>query len=59
MEKVDRPRFKWILSGLDFDDLTDWEEKFVESCELQLHFKEELSEKQSEILEKIYRGKGR
>jgi hypothetical protein len=60
-----KDRLKWIISGLDFESLTDWEERFVESVEK--HFEERvkrsghgyLTEGEENILEKIYREKGR
>jgi len=54
-----KDRLKWIISGLDFEDLTDWEQRFVESVEGQFQRKGDLTEKQEELLEKIYREKGR
>lgn len=50
-------RFRWILSGIDFEKLSEWEENFIESCEKQLKYKPELSEKQTEIIERIYQEK--
>ena len=54
MDLMEPQRFKWIVSGIDFNKLTKWEEDFIESCEKQLQFKRHLSMKQTEILEKIY-----
>ena len=36
------------------DELTAWEMNFIESCNGQFAFKETLSDRQCEILEKIY-----
>jgi hypothetical protein len=52
-------RLKWIISGLDFNLLTDWEANFAESCEIYFQNKGDLTERQEEILEKIYREKRR
>ena len=57
--KVQRERIKWIISGLDWDDLSDWEQGFIESIEEQSNDGKILSYKQIEILERIYRIKGR
>ena len=51
-------RVKWIVSGLDYEKLTPWEEQFVEDIERKSEFKE-LSIKQIEIIERIYREKSR
>ena len=57
-------RVKWILSGIDHGQLTGWEAGFVESVEKQSNQGKVLSDNrdgmsQMEILEKIYREKGR
>jgi len=52
---MDQPRFKHIIKLLDFDKLTDWEEKFVESCDRMMKSKGDISERMEEILERIYR----
>ena len=52
-------RLKWIISGLDWERLTDWEGRFVESAENYFNKHEDLTERQEEILERIYREKGR
>ncbi len=51
-------RLKWLISGIDFGSLTEWEEKFV--CSLESYFERngELTEKQEELIEGIYREKG-
>lgn len=38
----------------NIDRLTQWEEEFVESCKQQLGKSGKLSERQAEILERIY-----
>jgi len=52
-------RLKWIISGLDFDYLTDWEQQFVETVEIYFYRKGNLTERQEEILERIFREKSR
>lgn len=54
-----RDRLKWIISGLDFECLTDWEGKFVEDIEAFFGRHGDLTERQEEILERLYREKGR
>jgi hypothetical protein len=62
MEKrqfMEKNRLGWIITGLDFEKLTEWEEEFVESMER--HFKDHgaLTKKQEDILERIYRDNSR
>ncbi len=57
-------RVKWIVSGIDYNKLTGWEAGFVESVEKQSNQRKMLSDNkdgmsQMELLEKIYREKGR
>jgi hypothetical protein len=52
-------RLKWIISGLDFSELTEWEEGFVEDVEGYFQRKGDLTDRQEEILERIYKQKGR
>ncbi len=56
---INKGRFDWIVSGLSFDDgsLTPWEEEFIMSCDKQLQFRPELSDKQEAIMERIYKEK--
>lgn len=56
---MDGERLKWIIDGLDFPNLTEWEEKFVISIEEQFQKKGSLTGKQEEMIEKIYKEKGR
>ena len=69
---VQNERVKWIISGLNWDNLsefdkkfakkdtlTDWERKFIESVETQSNKGKILSNNQMEILEKLYKEKGR
>ena len=71
-QKLQKVRVKWIIQGLDWgefsefdkrfvkqDTLTDWEREFIESVEKQSDEGKLLSDRQMEILEKIYREKGR
>lgn len=65
--KYQNERIKWIISGLDWEKLTEWEEKFVESIEKQSNSGRVLSDdgnrddgnSQMEVLERIYQRKGR
>lgn len=61
MSKIWEPQPKdvlehWVDSILEgaLDKLTKWEEDFVRSCDEQLVYKDHLSERQEEILERIY-----
>lgn len=51
-------RTKWIISGLDYEKLNEWEERFVEDMECKSEFRT-LTVKQIEILERIYKEKSR
>jgi hypothetical protein len=55
--KWQNSRIKWIIKGLSFDNLTDWEQKFLESVEQQSDKGKWLSDRQMEIVERIYRDK--
>ncbi len=55
---------KWIVSGIDYSKLTEWESSFIESVEKQSNQGKILSDNkdgisQMEILEKLYKEKGR
>lgn len=54
---MDRARFNWIIKAIEWDKLTDWEEQYLQSCDSQLKKKNELSEKQIDIIERIFREK--
>lgn len=54
-----KDRLKWVISGLDFNLLSDWEETFAESCEIYFENKGDLTKRQEEILEQLYLEKGR
>jgi hypothetical protein len=54
-----KSRMEWIVHGLDYDRLTDWEMRFVEDVEDRFKRRGDLTEKQEEILERIYKEKGR
>ncbi len=58
-QRVQNKRVKWIISGLIYDDLTEWEQDYVESIENQSDQEKMLTEKQMEILERIYRKSGK
>lgn len=52
-------RLKWIISGLDRDEVTDQEWKFFESCEDMMKRKGCITEKMEKWAEDIYRRKYR
>ena len=52
-----KDRLRWIISGLDFNLLNDWEERFVEACEKRMKIKGDLTEPMEEILERLYKEK--
>jgi hypothetical protein len=52
-----KTRLNWIISGLDWDLLSPWEEKFVESIEKYFKKHDDLTDSQEEIIERIYREK--
>jgi len=58
-QKLQNERVRWIISGLTYDDLTDWEQDFIESVESQSDEGKVLTNRQMEILEKIYKEKGK
>lgn len=53
-EDMTRDRFVWIIKGLDFDNLNDWEIRFVSEMENRMKWKGDLTERQEEILERIF-----
>jgi hypothetical protein len=58
-QRTQNERVQWIVSGLNHDKLTDWEQKFVESVEKQSINGKTLTLKQIEILERICKEKSR
>jgi hypothetical protein len=54
-----KDRLSWIISGLDFNDLSEWEERFVESVEKYFKGHGDLTEDQENKLEEIFRDKSR
>lgn len=54
-----KDRLSWIIQGLDWEKLTEWEERFVEDIERYFRRKGDLTNKQEEIIERIYKEKGR
>jgi hypothetical protein len=52
-------RLKWLISGIDFNELNEWEERFI--CDLEPYFERNgnLTKRQEELIERIYREKGR
>ena len=57
VDKAVKERVKWIISGLDFDDLNEWEKKLVESIEACVDGGWNPTDKQMDKLEEIYREK--
>ena len=56
---MDKERMIWIFRWLDWDQLTDWEERFVTSVEEYFRKHGRLSEKQEHILEDLFRRKSK
>jgi hypothetical protein len=52
-------RLRWIISGLDRDELSDSQWRIVESCEEMMKKKGKITERMEEVLEDIYRQKSR
>lgn len=48
-----------IIEGLDWDKLTEWEEEFVQNCETRLGMVGDITPRQEEVLEDIFRKKAR
>lgn len=51
---MDAGRFKWIVGALDFDRLTDWETKFLESCDRRMKKAGDLTPDMENKLEEIF-----
>jgi len=58
-QKFQNERVKWIISGLNYDNLTEWEQGYVESIKGQSDEGKMLTEKQIGILERIFKQKSR
>jgi len=56
---MNKERFDWIISGLDWDELTESELKLIESFESYMKRKGYLTDAQEPIMEKIYREKSK
>jgi hypothetical protein len=56
---MDKERLGWIISGISWENLTDWEERFIEDMEAKFKRFGDLTEKQEEVLERIFREKAR
>jgi len=52
-------RVEWVIGGLDDDRLTVWEAGFIESVQKQSEDGKFLSDRQMEIIERIYKEKSR
>lgn len=62
---MNRARLKWVISGLDFEKLTNWEAGFAEQVEKRFDWREQRTSKgyvtdaEEEILERLYKQKGK
>ena len=56
---VNHERLEWIISGLTRYQLTEKEDQFVKSAEVDFSQKNTLTEKQEEKLESLYKEKSR
>lgn len=56
---MNKERLKWIISGIDFENLNDWEERFLERCEKMMDAKGFISNPMEEIVERLYKEKSR
>lgn len=56
---MDKARLDLIIHGLDWDKLNEWEEEFVQSCENRMGVVGDITPRQEEVLENIYRKKAR
>jgi len=62
---MNRERLKWVISGLDFERLNEWESNFCEQVELRYDLRQArtgrgyVTEGEEEVLERLYREKGR
>lgn len=54
---MDRKRFNWIVKALDADKLNDWELQFLGDLEIKVKKGLELTDRQEEILERIFEEK--
>lgn len=57
--EMERKRLNWVIDGLDWEKLTPWEERFIEDVELYFIKRGNITDKQEEILERIYKEKSR
>jgi len=56
---VDEQRFNWVIDGLDEDKLSEWEIEFVESVKERMEMDGDLTPRQEEKLEEIFRWKAK
>ena len=56
---MDQERFDRIISGLDFNDLTPWEERFLEDMGYKMERHGNINPWQENKVEEIYREKSR
>ncbi len=52
-QKQQNKRIKWVIKGIDYDKINEWEEEFLESIEEQSDKGNVLTSKQMGILERI------
>ena len=56
---MDKQRLAWIIEGLDWDKLNEWEEEFVQACENRMGIMGAVTPRQEEVLENLYRKKAK
>lgn len=56
---MNEARIKWIISGIEYDSLTEKEQKFIESAESYFERHGDLTEAQEDWLEDIFKEKSR
>jgi hypothetical protein len=56
---MDKKRLERIINGLDWDTLTKWEKGFVHSCEENFDKYGRLTDRQEEMLERLFREKSK
>lgn len=52
---ITKDRFEWVLSGIDRSVTNDWEDNFLDSIEEHFELAGDLTPKQADKLEEIYR----
>ncbi len=54
-----RSRLEWIISGIDYNQLSKWEDDFIDSAVTYFGRHGDLTEKQEAILERLFEEKSR